>query len=378
MKVQAQMRLHITAGPQAGQTVEIPDAGIVFGRSQDHSDWVLVEPTASRSHCRVFAHEGKLVIQDQGSRNGTYLNGERIDAKKGYTLKIGAQIQIGSTVMLLQDHQPDVPCSSKTDVKKPNAAPVERKSLGMGCVNLMLICVGLALAHCVLIYVLREFIIGPGDLLATLAIMGFIGIFAFACFMLMRANQSDSNRRTSAIPDKGKPGSVSTGSQLLMPSCLYIVVGIPIGIFNGLLGAIAMGIIGGVLSGSGNTSFANVMGIIGFIGGFVLTFLCSWPRGSPDQTKRGTIRPRPRETSQEFARRLLGEHPEWKKVVETVEKCEKVWNANRDVVRLIILDENSPEVIQVIQEIPALIDDAIEDLVNLANIYEESYKRTLP
>jgi pSer/pThr/pTyr-binding forkhead associated (FHA) protein len=55
----------------AGQTQ------VVIGRSRDCS-FRLEDPTVSRRHCLIDACGEDAWVQDLGSRNGTYLNGERI------------------------------------------------------------------------------------------------------------------------------------------------------------------------------------------------------------------------------------------------------------------------------------------------------------
>lgn len=51
-------------------------------------------------HCRIYAQNGKLYIEDANSRNHTILNGKRID--KPVPLKAGDEIRIGNTWMTVQ------------------------------------------------------------------------------------------------------------------------------------------------------------------------------------------------------------------------------------------------------------------------------------
>ena len=54
------------------------DADVIrFGRGTEN-DVVLQTPLASREHCRVFTSAGRLMIEDLGSENGTYLLEERV------------------------------------------------------------------------------------------------------------------------------------------------------------------------------------------------------------------------------------------------------------------------------------------------------------
>lgn len=70
---------------------------IVIGRSSD-LDMVLVEDMVSRKHAKIVTGEGNVVIQDLGSTNGTFVNGEKI---KKARLKEGDRILIGTSILKL-------------------------------------------------------------------------------------------------------------------------------------------------------------------------------------------------------------------------------------------------------------------------------------
>ena len=53
---------------------------IIIGRSSD-LDMVLVEDMVSRRHAKISSTEAEVYIQDMGSTNGTFVNGERITRK---------------------------------------------------------------------------------------------------------------------------------------------------------------------------------------------------------------------------------------------------------------------------------------------------------
>src|SRR5438445_11409195 len=64
------------------------DREIIIGRSSD-LDMVLVEDMVSRKHAKISTHSGQITIQDLGSTNGTFVNGEKI---KKVRLKEGDRI----------------------------------------------------------------------------------------------------------------------------------------------------------------------------------------------------------------------------------------------------------------------------------------------
>ncbi len=54
----------------------------------------------SRKHCAFIHKRQSLLIQDLGSRTGTYVNGERIEPSVALPLKDGDRIRVGKTRLL--------------------------------------------------------------------------------------------------------------------------------------------------------------------------------------------------------------------------------------------------------------------------------------
>lgn len=80
---------------QSGLDVVVTEA-VVFGRSPD-ADVLIEDPYASEFHLRLQARDGKLLLSDLGSTNGTYVNGRR--ATVPVELRVGDAVQVGKTVM---------------------------------------------------------------------------------------------------------------------------------------------------------------------------------------------------------------------------------------------------------------------------------------
>jgi pSer/pThr/pTyr-binding forkhead associated (FHA) protein len=87
-----QVRLKILIGSNAGKEIKIPTPKCVIGRGDDchlkpQSDAI------SRRHCEIVASDTEVVVRDLGSRNGTYVNGNRITEEtillSGDVLKVG-------------------------------------------------------------------------------------------------------------------------------------------------------------------------------------------------------------------------------------------------------------------------------------------------
>jgi pSer/pThr/pTyr-binding forkhead associated (FHA) protein len=80
---------------QGGEFPLIDGQEIVIGRSSD-LDMVLVEEMVSRRHARILLEDSVISIEDLGSTNGTFVNGEKI--QRG-VLKEGDRILIGTSIL---------------------------------------------------------------------------------------------------------------------------------------------------------------------------------------------------------------------------------------------------------------------------------------
>src|SRR5271165_3924338 len=82
---------------QGGEFPIVPDKQILIGRSSD-LDMVLVEDMVSRKHARIQTQGEQIWIEDLGSTNGTFVNGEKI---KRARLKEGDRVLIGTSILKL-------------------------------------------------------------------------------------------------------------------------------------------------------------------------------------------------------------------------------------------------------------------------------------
>jgi hypothetical protein len=83
---------------QGGMFPLKPNKQVVVGRSSE-LDMVLVEDMVSRKHAKITCQDGKVLIEDLGSTNGTFVNGEKI--LRAARLKEGDRILIGTSILKL-------------------------------------------------------------------------------------------------------------------------------------------------------------------------------------------------------------------------------------------------------------------------------------
>lgn len=90
-------RIEVVEGNNRGSGVEIRGE-VVVGRLSS-SGLVLSDPKVSRRHALLHAEGDGLVVKDEGSSYGTWVDGERIERA---TLRHGERFQIGDTVLRVE------------------------------------------------------------------------------------------------------------------------------------------------------------------------------------------------------------------------------------------------------------------------------------
>ncbi|MDD2240728.1 MAG: FHA domain-containing protein [Kiritimatiellae bacterium] len=78
--------------------IELTGEPLSIGRSRE-ADIPLLDDKISRVHCGIRLSEGEFYLKDLKSRNGTFVNGQRVEDT--VKLKPGDRIQVGSTTFVL-------------------------------------------------------------------------------------------------------------------------------------------------------------------------------------------------------------------------------------------------------------------------------------
>lgn len=89
------MRLRYSKPDGTQMEFHLGDQPITIGRSPE-ADIVLLDEKVSRIHCGVRLWDGEFYIKDLKSRNGTWVNNQRVEVTK---LKPGDVIRVGSTLL---------------------------------------------------------------------------------------------------------------------------------------------------------------------------------------------------------------------------------------------------------------------------------------
>jgi uncharacterized protein involved in exopolysaccharide biosynthesis len=97
-QVFAPASLLVVSGPTAGKVFNLLGPETIIGRSPS-AGVRIQEGAVSIQHAKVLRAEGRHVLVDLGSTNGTFLNGRRLEAHQPVPIAPGDSIQIAETVL---------------------------------------------------------------------------------------------------------------------------------------------------------------------------------------------------------------------------------------------------------------------------------------
>lgn len=102
-------KLTVVAGPNRGTSYPVQDGETSIGR-QAGNTVVLPSAKVSKRHCVLVVSDGRVIATDQGSSNGTFINGVLAKSKP---MKAGDRISVGEYVLEL----------TQPPARAPRAAP---------------------------------------------------------------------------------------------------------------------------------------------------------------------------------------------------------------------------------------------------------------
>lgn len=89
--------LIVERGPNPSSRHDLEAEQVTIGRSAGN-DFIIADPEVSRRHARIVRREDGFAVEDIGSTNGTFVNGQRISHLT--LLQDGDTIDLGDTVRL--------------------------------------------------------------------------------------------------------------------------------------------------------------------------------------------------------------------------------------------------------------------------------------
>lgn len=88
-------KLIVASGKSAGRSISLKRDKLLIGRSEDCDIRPLSEEV-SRRHCAITVGPADVWVEDLKSRNGTFVNGNRIQPESRIKLADGDMIRVGS------------------------------------------------------------------------------------------------------------------------------------------------------------------------------------------------------------------------------------------------------------------------------------------
>jgi predicted component of type VI protein secretion system len=89
------VKLIVASGKSAGRSIAIKRNKLLIGRAEECDIRPLSEDV-SRRHCQVTVEPTQVWVEDLGSRNGTFVNGAKIEARTRTRVSSGDVIRVGA------------------------------------------------------------------------------------------------------------------------------------------------------------------------------------------------------------------------------------------------------------------------------------------
>ena len=113
-------RLVVKAGGVIGTIYALETAEVAIGRDPSN-DIVIPEADISRHHARFVRQGEQYLVEDLGSTNGTYVNGQRLNTPRA--LRHGDEVRLGPKVVLVYEQVIDVERTVAVSAETLQAAP---------------------------------------------------------------------------------------------------------------------------------------------------------------------------------------------------------------------------------------------------------------
>ena len=90
---------------EGARTIAVPEEGCVVGREGCGADWLQEDPEISRAHFAVVYRGSLGLMICDLSRNGTYVNGERLESGRAKFIRKGDRVRIHQTIFEVVRHE---------------------------------------------------------------------------------------------------------------------------------------------------------------------------------------------------------------------------------------------------------------------------------
>jgi len=115
LRVQAKLVVVLGDGPADHFQLELP---AIIGRSRS-TDVKLEHPLISRHHCEVYEVDGRMMLRDLGSLNGTFVDGTRL-TEQAMPIEPGGEFSVGPVTFRAEYQEHDRTRHGDWQPRKPH------------------------------------------------------------------------------------------------------------------------------------------------------------------------------------------------------------------------------------------------------------------
>jgi predicted component of type VI protein secretion system len=121
--------LTVESGESPGKIIHLNAQSMTIGRGQD-VDISFTHPFISRQHATIRLKNGKYILKDTNSSNGTLLNDSALEAMKDYTLKDNDVIELakGFLVMRFRQSERTIPVTGNQTPQNTSGINIDSKA----------------------------------------------------------------------------------------------------------------------------------------------------------------------------------------------------------------------------------------------------------
>ena len=113
--------------PEGVELVALETDRVTIGRAPSNDITLASDSNISRLHAVLEQLSGRWCIRDLSSRNGTFVNGERVDRDR--VVHPGDEIRVGATRLRYRDEQRSDALATEMPARVPSLTPRERDVL---------------------------------------------------------------------------------------------------------------------------------------------------------------------------------------------------------------------------------------------------------
>ena len=92
-------RLRFLSSEFAGQSAELANGTVTLGRKPGN-DLIVLDGSVSARHCEFLVFGYEVIVRECGSRNGTFVNGQRVGSQSGVVH--GERLRLGRVEAVLE------------------------------------------------------------------------------------------------------------------------------------------------------------------------------------------------------------------------------------------------------------------------------------